>query len=148
MVGVQTIADFIDPAQIDERRQTIDAMRTALEPVDADTAAEVPWTAREGRPAAPVRRPGPGPARPSPDIGFDERPAEADAVDDKAVRSSNGRMAHDDGPLEANGGYVVVAIDVTEREELAADRERLFAIQKEVTQSLIEQNNRLRERPR
>jgi signal transduction histidine kinase len=40
---------------------------------------------------------------------------------------------------------VVVAIDVTEREELAADRERLFAIQKEVTQSLIEQNNRLRE---
>ena len=45
----------------------------------------------------------------------------------------------------SNGGYVVVAIDVTEREELAADRERLFAIQKEVTQSLIEQNNRLRE---
>ena len=40
---------------------------------------------------------------------------------------------------------MVVAIDVTEREELAADRERLFAIQKEVTQSLIEQNNRLRE---
>ena len=34
---------------------------------------------------------------------------------------------------------------MTEREELAADRERLFAIQKEVTQSLIEQNNRLRE---
>jgi signal transduction histidine kinase len=50
------------------------------------------------------------------------------------------------GPASsANGGYVVVAIDVTEREELAADRERLFAIQKEVTQSLIEQNNRLRE---
>ena len=46
---------------------------------------------------------------------------------------------------QSNGGYVVVAIDVTEREELAADRERLFAIQKEVTQSLIEQNNRLRE---
>ncbi len=45
----------------------------------------------------------------------------------------------------STGGYVVVAIDVTEREELAADRERLFAIQKEVTQSLIEQNNRLRE---
>ena len=45
----------------------------------------------------------------------------------------------------STGGYVVVAIDVTEREELAADRERLFAVQKEVTQSLIEQNNRLRE---
>ena len=44
-----------------------------------------------------------------------------------------------------NGGYVVVAVDVTEREELAADRERLYAMQKEVTQSLIVQNNRLRE---
>ena len=45
VVGVRSIADFIDPAQIDERRQTIDAMRTTLEPVDAETAAEVPWTA-------------------------------------------------------------------------------------------------------
>jgi len=45
VVGFHSIADFIDPAQIDERRQTIDAMRTALEPVDAETAAEVPWTA-------------------------------------------------------------------------------------------------------
>jgi signal transduction histidine kinase len=40
---------------------------------------------------------------------------------------------------------VVVAIDVTEREELAAERERLYSVQREVTQSLIEQNNRLRE---
>ena len=45
VVGIRSIADFIDPAQIDERRQTIDAMRTALEPIDAETAAEVPWTA-------------------------------------------------------------------------------------------------------
>src|SRR6516165_2839476 len=45
VVGVRSIADFIDPAQIDERRQTIDAMRTTLEPVDAEQAAEVPWTA-------------------------------------------------------------------------------------------------------
>ena len=45
VVGVRSIADFIDPAQIDERRQTIDAMRNTLEPVDAETAAEVPWTA-------------------------------------------------------------------------------------------------------
>jgi signal transduction histidine kinase len=45
----------------------------------------------------------------------------------------------------AGAGYVVVAIDVTEREELASERERLYAIQKEVTQSLVEQNNRLRE---
>ena len=45
VVGIRSIADFIDPAQIDERRQTIDAMRNTLEPVDAETAAEVPWTA-------------------------------------------------------------------------------------------------------
>ncbi len=45
----------------------------------------------------------------------------------------------------ARPGYVVVAIDVTEREELAAERERLFAVQKEVTQSLVQQNHRLRE---
>ncbi len=45
VVGIRSIADFIDPAQIDERRQTIDAMRTTLEPVDPETAAEVPWTA-------------------------------------------------------------------------------------------------------
>ena len=51
-----------------------------------------------------------------------------------------------DSPGEAaGGGYVVVAIDVTEREELAAERERLYSVQREVTQSLIEQNNRLRE---
>ena len=45
VVGLHSIADFIDPAQIDERRQTIDSMRTALSPVDAEAAAEVPWTA-------------------------------------------------------------------------------------------------------
>ena len=39
----------------------------------------------------------------------------------------------------------MVAIDVTEREELAAERERLYSVQREVTQSFIEQNNRLRE---
>ena len=147
VVGVQTIADFIDPAQIDERRQTIDAMRTALDPVDAETAAEVPWTAtrKDGQQRRCVVRVRALPV-PSPDIGFDEeRPAEADVVDENAVGRSNGQMAQDDSLAQGNGGYVVVAIDVTEREELAADRERLFAIQKEVTQSLIEQNNRLRE---
>jgi signal transduction histidine kinase len=40
---------------------------------------------------------------------------------------------------------VVVAIDVTEREELAAERERIFSVQREVTQSFIQQNRRLRE---
>ena len=48
-------------------------------------------------------------------------------------------------PTTSSGGYVVVAIDVTEREELASERERLLTVQSEVTQSLIEQNNRLRE---
>jgi signal transduction histidine kinase len=42
-------------------------------------------------------------------------------------------------------GYVVVAIDVTEREQLAVERERLLAVQREVTEVLVEQNNRLRE---
>ena len=147
VVGIQTIADFIDPAQIDERRQTIDAMRTALEPVDAETAAEVPWTAtrKDGQQRRCVVRVRALPV-PTPDIAFDdERPEGAGGVKDDAVSGSNGWMAQDNGSAPANGGYVVVAIDVTEREELAADRERLLAIQKEVTQSLIEQNNRLRE---
>ncbi len=147
VVGAQSIADFIDPAQIDERRQTIDAMRTALEPVDAETAAEVPWTAtrKDGQQRRCVVRVRALPA-PAPDIAFDEDwPEDADAVEAEAVTTSNGWMPQDNGVAQANGGYVVVAIDVTEREELAADRERLFAIQKEVTQSLIEQNNRLRE---
>ncbi|HEX3947630.1 MAG TPA: PAS domain-containing sensor histidine kinase [Acidimicrobiales bacterium] len=46
---------------------------------------------------------------------------------------------------EGIGGYVVVAGDVTEREQLAAERERLLAAQREVTQMLVDQNGRLRE---
>jgi PAS domain S-box-containing protein len=119
VVGIRSIADFIDPAQISERRQTIDAMRNALDPVEPETVAEVPWTARrkngEHRRCVVRVRTLPTPA------GVD------------AASSTSG------------GGYVVVAIDVTEREELAAERERLYSIQKEVTQSLIQQNNRLRE---
>ncbi len=148
VVGVRSIADFIDPAQIDERRQTIDAMRNTLEPVDAETAAEVPWTAtrKDGLQRRCVVRvralPIPTPeaeARPN-----DEGSDAADAADVEEVASTDG-PAETDELTPTTGGYVVVAIDVTEREELAADRERLFAIQKEVTQSLIEQNNRLRE---
>ena len=148
VVGFHSIADFIDPAQIDERRQTIDAMRTALEPVDAETAAEVPWTAtrKDGQQRRCVVRVRALPV-PTPDPALDE-----DWADD-AEHAESGRRRPLDGPrwstsdelAPTNGGYVVVAIDVTEREELAADRERLYAIQKEVTQSLIEQNNRLRE---
>jgi PAS domain S-box-containing protein len=121
VVGIRSITDFIDPAQIDERRRTIDAMRNALDPARPEAVAEVPWTARRKdgeyrRCVVRVRTlPTPGGAEPA----------------------SGG------GP--PNAGYVVVAIDVTEREELAAERERLYAVQKEVTQSLIEQNNRLRE---
>ncbi len=147
VVGVHSIADFIDPAQIDERRQTIDAMRTALEPVDAETAAEVPWTAtrKDGQQRRCVVRVRALPV-PTPDIAFDDEggdQADRAEVDDAA--GSDDRTSEGNDAAPANGGYVVVAIDVTEREELAADRERLYAIQKEVTQSLIEQNNRLRE---
>jgi PAS domain S-box-containing protein len=154
VVGIRSIADFIDPAQIDLRRQTIDAMRTALEPIDAEAAAEVPWTAtrKDGQQRRCVVRVRALPV-PSADIGFDDDlmddPEGADALVDRGPggpeRSRYPRVELDDALAPSNGGYVVVAIDVTEREELAADRERLFAIQKEVTQSLIEQNNRLRE---
>ena len=140
VVGVRSIADFIDPAQIDERRLTIDAMRTALEPLDAEAAAEVPWTAtrKDGQQRRCVVRVRalPVPSAPS------EQPEGNDDFRDEAAAAG---ADLDDAMAPSTGGYVVVAIDVTEREELAADRERLFAIQKEVTQSLIEQNNRLRE---
>jgi PAS domain S-box-containing protein len=47
------------------------------------------------------------------------------------------------GP-DAEGGYVVVARDVTEREQLQSDSEFLSVLQNKVTQSLIEQDERLR----
>jgi PAS domain S-box-containing protein len=153
VVGFHSIADFIDPAQIDERRQAIDAMRTALEPVDAETVAEVPWTAtrKDGQQRRCVVRVRALPV-PTPDLAFDGEagddavPADTTVPADTAVPGDpDGLLGPSDGLAPTNGGYVVVAIDVTEREELAADRERLYAIQKEVTQSLIEQNNRLRE---
>ncbi len=149
VVGIRSIADFIDPAQIDERRQTIDSMRTALEPVDAETAAEVPWTAtrKDGEQRRCVVRVRALPL-PTPDTGLDEEGGEeGESLPGHPAVSgeADGEAELEDALAPPTGGYVVVAIDVTEREELAADRERLFAIQKEVTQSLIEQNNRLRE---
>jgi PAS domain S-box-containing protein len=120
VVGIRSIADFIDPAQISERRQTIDAMRKALDPMYPETVAEVPWTAR--RKNGEHRR---------------------CVVRVRTLPTPGGTQDESNQPVA--GGYVVVAIDVTEREELAAERERLYSIQKEVTQSLIEQNNRLRE---
>ena len=147
VVGIRSIADFIDPAQIDERRQTIDAMRSTLEPVDAETAAEVPWTAtrKDGQQRRCVVRVRALPI-PTPDTSLDDDSAdegeEPEAIEPAPIEAD---VEPDSALAQSNGGYVVVAIDVTEREELAADRERLFAIQKEVTQSLIEQNDRLRE---
>jgi len=145
VVGIRSIADFIDPAQIDERRQTIDSMRTALEPLDAEAAAEVPWTAtrKDGQQRRCVVRVRALPV-PSADNGLE--PGGDAEPDGPAVPPAGSTRAElDEALTPSNGGYVVVAIDVTEREELAADRERLYAIQKEVTQSLIAQNERLRE---
>lgn len=48
-------------------------------------------------------------------------------------------------PADRTAGYVIVASDVTEREEMAVERERLLAVQREVTEVLVEQNHRLRE---
>jgi hypothetical protein len=145
VVGIRSIADFIDPAQIDERRQAIDDMRSTLEPVDAEAAAEIPWTAtrKDGQQRRCVVRVRALPV-PTPDVPFDDEEPGVD-VAASAVAAGTVPPGPEDSLAPATGGYVVVAIDVTEREELAADRERLFAIQKEVTQSLIEQNNRLRE---
>jgi hypothetical protein len=147
VVGVRSIADFIDPAQIDERRQTIDAMRTTLEPVDAEAAAEVPWTAtrKDGQQRRCVVRVRALPV-PTPELTMESESGEYAPSNGNSGFADVPDHSESGGPASpSNGGYVVVAIDVTEREELAADRERLFAIQKEVTQSLIEQNNRLRE---
>jgi PAS domain S-box-containing protein len=151
VVGIRSIADFIDPAQIDQRRQTIDAMRTALEPIDAEAAAEVPWTAtrKDGQQRRCVVRVRALPV-PTADAGLEDDwledgPEGSETASVDATLTAESRAELDEALSPSNGGYVVVAIDVTEREELAADRERLFAIQKEVTQSLIEQNNRLRE---
>ena len=146
VVGVRSIADFIDPAQIDERRQTIDSMRTTPDPMDAETAAEVPWTAtrKDGQQRRCVVRVRALPM-PVTDPAFDQAFDDHEDEGDQAPGRDDGHGDLGDAIASASGGYVVVAIDVTEREQLAADRERLFAIQKEVTQSLIEQNNRLRE---
>jgi hypothetical protein len=145
VVGIRSIADFIDPAQIDERRQTIETMSATLEPLDPESAAEIPWTAtrKDGqrrRCMVRVR------AIPTPDpvvaaAAIDEA-AEGDAEGDV---QPIGVAVHIGSPTSTVGGYVVVAIDVTEREALASDRERLLTVQSEVTQMLIEQNNRLRE---
>jgi PAS domain S-box-containing protein len=146
VVGVRSIADFIDPAQIDERRQTIHRMRSTLEPMDAETAAEVPWTAKrkDGQLRRCVVRVRALPAL-EPETALDEAAEDGGDSHDAAPAEHEGPDEANDAVSLGNSGYVLVAIDVTEREQLAADRERLFAIQKEVTQSLIEQNNRLRE---
>jgi PAS domain S-box-containing protein len=127
VVGKHSIADFIDPAQIDERRQTIDSMRDAFGPADPESMAEVPWTA--------TRKDG-------------ERRRCVVRVSALPIPAGPVHPVTGEAPTVLGGsgaGYVLVAIDVTEREELAAERERLYSIQKEVTHSLIEQNNRLRE---
>ena len=91
VVGIRSIADFIDPAQIDERRQTIDAMRTALEPVDAETAAEVPWTAtrKDGQQRRCVVRVRALPV-PTPDAALDE-----DGDGARGPRAGRGRPTAD-----------------------------------------------------
>jgi signal transduction histidine kinase len=74
-----------------------------------------------------------------------ERPGAANAPRRRRTdaNAAGGPAAGSD--TSAATSYVVVAIDVTEREELAAERERIFSVQREVTQSFIQQNRRLRE---
>jgi hypothetical protein len=134
VVGIRSIAYFIDPAQIDERRQTIDSLRrNPLQPADPEELAEVPWTAtrKDGQKRRCVVRVR---AMPTP------------VVDDSlGVERTTPGLPHSPTQPTMAASYVVVAIDVTEREDLAAERERIFAVQREVTQSFIQQNRRLRE---
>jgi PAS domain S-box-containing protein len=143
VVGIRSIADFIDPAQIDERRQAIDALNTPRTSVDAETAAEVPWTAtrKDGQQRRCVVRVR---ALPSPDPVPEADGLSGAGTEANGAEATGSASAHSDAAAP-NGGYVVVAIDVTEREELTTERERLLTVQSEVTQSLIEQNNRLRQ---
>jgi PAS domain S-box-containing protein len=136
VVGIRSIAYFIDPAQIDERRQTIDSLRrNAFAPADAEALAEVPWTAtrKDGQKRRCVVRVRAMPTPVVDDTLGDDRTAPDHPSSDKSPKSP------------ATTSYVVVAIDVTEREALAAERERIFSVQREVTQSFIQQNRRLRE---
>ncbi len=153
VVGIRSIAYFIDPAQIDERRQTIDSLRrNAFQPADPETVAEVPWTAtrKDGQKRRCVVRVR---AMPTPVVD-DSLGVKRTGGVHAAGTSGQRRRWNDAKPEDRPGGgdsiqpaasYVVVAIDVTEREELAAERERIFAVQREVTQSFIQQNRRLRE---
>lgn len=79
------------------------------------------------------------PARPQ-----DEEPiwtfVRRDGTRRRVSTSVSSRVSGDPG-----AGYVVVASDITEREEMAVERERLLAVQREVTEVLVEQNHRLRE---
>lgn len=145
VIGIRSITDFIDPSQIEERRQTIESIRNALVALDAEVATELPWTAtrRDGQKRRCVVhvRALPAPARKNGLEPWDEVDVEASG----AVQAAAERIEFKDVSSPSKPGYVVVVIDVTESEELAADRERLTAIQKEVTRSLIEQKGHLRE---
>ncbi|MGP0029413.1 MAG: ATP-binding protein [Acidimicrobiales bacterium] len=157
VVGLRSIAYFIDPAQIDERRQTIDALRNTAHEASPEAVAEVPWTAtrKDGTKRRCVVRVR---AMPTPVVdsslgdGYAARPATPpDAAASRQASTTRRRGAEPEVPDPPPAGapsvvsYVVVAIDVTEREDLAAERERVFAVQREVTQSFIQQNRRLRE---
>ena len=112
---------FIDPAQIDERRQTIDSLRTALQPADPEAAAEVPWTAtrKDGQKRRCVVRVRAMPA-PVPDPSLDDEELHGPSVPrarggDRPLR----RVRRSALPLDRRRrrrGH-----DVTEREERPAD---------------------------
>jgi PAS domain S-box-containing protein len=151
VVGIRSIAYFIDPAQIDERRQTIDSLRrNAFAPADPEALAEVPWTAtrKDGQKRRCVVRVRAMPTPVVDDTLGAERPASPyPSSGAGAAQRRRWTDAKSAGPADTSAAtsYVVVAIDVTEREELAAERERIFSVQREVTQSFIQQNRRLRE---
>ncbi len=150
VVGIRSIAYFIDPAQIDERRQTIDSLRrNAFSPADPEALAEVPWTAtrKDGQKRRCVVRVRAMPTPVVDDSLGGDRTAPSHNASHPSTNPVSAQRRRPPSPEDASAAtsYVVVAIDVTEREELAAERERIFSVQREVTQSFIQQNRRLRE---
>lgn len=150
VVGIRSIAYFIDPAQIDERRQTIDSLRrNAFSPADPEALAEVPWTAtrKDGQKRRCVVRVRAMPTPVVDDSLGGDRTAPSHNASHPSTNPAAALRRRPPSAEDASAAtsYVVVAIDVTEREELAAERERIFSVQREVTQSFIQQNRRLRE---
>jgi PAS domain S-box-containing protein len=122
VVGIRSLTDFFDLDQVGEHRRTLNGVHDHLEPCEATPEAQGVWTAtrKDGR-----RR--------------------RCAVRVRALRDSTPESDLDADTFPCGAGYVVIATDVTQSEELVAGRKLLETLHGELGQSLIVQNDRLRE---